>query len=61
MFNDLTRWTKEGLIQKVKRLEKEVAEWQWKYYEAKGLIEVKDEELPTDEVVDSKEPIEEIE
>ena len=44
MFDDLTRWTKEGLIQKVKRLEKEVAEWQWKYYEAKGLIEVKDED-----------------
>ena len=44
MFDDLTRWTKEGLIQKVKRLEKEVAEWQRKYYEAKGLIEVKDED-----------------
>ena len=44
MFDDLTRWTKEGLIQKVKRLEKEVAEWQWKYYEAKGLIEAEDED-----------------
>ena len=44
MLDDLTRWTKEGLIKKVKILEKEVAEWQWKYYEAKGLIETKEVE-----------------
>lgn len=43
MLNDLTRWTKEGLIKKVKRLESEVTEWQNKYYELKLLLESKKE------------------
>lgn len=49
MLDDLTMWTKEGLIEKVKRLEREAAEWQWKYYIAKGLVVIKDRQDEAEE------------